>query len=70
MSNPLMRGIPGYSHANYLPQHNGSPGEKGGLGLSGSAQTYIPNPYKGAAGIQINFNPMDYSGFYENKPVK
>lgn len=62
MSNPLMRGMLGYSHNNYQTQAGGSLGNPG-LALSNSGQTYTQTPTNGASGIQIQYNPMDYSGF-------
>ena len=64
MSNPLMRGVPGLSYNPYQPQPTGGY-QNQGMNYSNTNQTYPPQPTeKGVSGIQIQYNPMDYSGYY------
>jgi hypothetical protein len=67
MSNPLMRGMPGFSHANYQP--NVGTVVQPGANVIGSPQSFPAHQANsGAAGFQIQYNPLDYSGF-QGSPI-
>lgn len=67
MSNPLMRGMNGYSQTNYQTPSLGGFGYQGysagGVSQIGGGQQTA----HGASSLQINYNPMDYSGIHQSQ---